>query len=232
MTNVATSQRTQLALIALILSLVTLPRVARAHCDTMDGPVVKAAQQALAASDVTPALKWVKPEYEEQVKAAFDKTLAVRKLNEAARDLADMYFFETLVRLHRAGEGEPYTGLKPAGTDPGPAVKAADQALESGSVDALVKLTSDAVATGLREQFAAAAQSRKTSERSVADGRAFVATYVEFVHYAERLYEAARATGRAHVESGDAEPLPGDKSHAEVDAPTPPPHTHDRSAKG
>jgi hypothetical protein len=43
----------------------------------------------------------------------FTKTLAVRKQSKEAKELADMYFFETLVRIHCAGEGAPYTGLKP-----------------------------------------------------------------------------------------------------------------------
>ena len=48
------------------------------HCDTMDGPVVKTAQAALSKGDVTPVLKWVKPEQEADVREAFKKTLAVR----------------------------------------------------------------------------------------------------------------------------------------------------------
>jgi hypothetical protein len=109
-----------------------------AHCDTMDGPVVKAAQAALEKGNVTPVLKWVKPPQEADVRAAFQKTLAVRGLGREARDLADQYFFETLVRLHREGEGAPYTGLKPAGAVE-PVVAAADKALEAGSVEELTR---------------------------------------------------------------------------------------------
>ena len=81
------------------------------HCDSMDGPVVKAAQRALATGEVNHALIWVQAQGEAEVRAAFTKALAVRKLSPDAKDLADLYFFETLVRVHRAGEGEPYTGL-------------------------------------------------------------------------------------------------------------------------
>jgi len=105
----------------------------------MDGPVVKAAQRALASADVNPVLIWVQSKDEGEVRDAFAKTIAVRKLNPDAQELADLYFFETVVRIHRAGEGEPYTGLKPAGRDLGPAIPAADKALEDGSVGLLVK---------------------------------------------------------------------------------------------
>jgi len=116
-----------------------------------------------------------------------------------------MYFFETLVRLHRAGEGAPYTGLKPAGTDLGPAVAGADQALASGSVDGLVKLITEAVAAGLRQRFAEAAEKSENADASVEAGRQYVEAYVEFVHYAERLYEDARSAAAAHAQPGQSE---------------------------
>ncbi len=118
------------------------------HCDTMDGPVVKTAQAALGTGDVTAVLKWVKPEHETEIHETFKKTLAVRKLSPEAKDLADTYFFETLVRLHRQGEGAPYTGLKPAGQVE-PVIAASDKALETGSIEGLteemVKLVSDGI---------------------------------------------------------------------------------------
>jgi hypothetical protein len=104
---------------------------AHAPCDGMDGPVVKAAQEALAKNDGNLVLIRVQKNDEAEIRRAFDQTVIVRKLGPQARDLADVYFFETLVRIHRAGEGAPYTGLKPAGRDPGPAIPAADQALKS-----------------------------------------------------------------------------------------------------
>src|SRR5512146_166140 len=110
-----------------------LPRTAVAHCDTMDGPVVKAAQLALRAGDATPVLKWVPKADEAQIRALFERTLKVRALSPEARELADNYFFETLVRVHRAAEGEPYTGLKPAGTEVEPGIALADKALQMGS---------------------------------------------------------------------------------------------------
>src|ERR1041384_6920551 len=129
------------------------PDTARAHCDSLDGPVVKAAQRALAESDINLALIWVQKEDEREIKRAFEKTLAVRKLGPEAKELADLYFFETLVRVHRAGEGAPYTGLKPAGRDLGPAIPAGDKALETGDVAPVRALLSKELEHGLHQRF-------------------------------------------------------------------------------
>lgn len=110
---------------------VFLPKAVFAHCDGLDGPVVKAAQKALDSGNLNPVLIWVKKTDEAEIKNVFQKTLAVRKLNPQAKELADTYFFEMLVRIHRAGEGASYTRLKPAGRDLGPAIPAADKAIES-----------------------------------------------------------------------------------------------------
>ncbi len=174
--------------------------VARAHCDTMDGPVVTAAQAALAKGDVTPVLKWVKSEHEAEIRAAFDRALAVRKLSPEAKELADRYFFETLVRVHREGEGAPYEGLKPAGSEVSPAILGADRALEEGSVDSLAKMVSKDVEAGIRERFVRAQELKAKSETSVDAGRDFVAAYVEFIHYVERVHAVATGSASAHGE--------------------------------
>lgn len=177
---------------------------ARAHCDTLDGPVVVEARTALEAGDVTPVVKWVRGEDEAEIRAAFAKTLAVRKGSPEAKDLADLWFLETLVRVHRAGEGAPYTGLEPAGGEIDPAVRAADAALVSGSVDALVALVTEAAASGIRERFREVVESKKHAGHNVEAGRAFVAAYVEYVHYAEGLYGVATpAPGHAHHEHAE-----------------------------
>ena len=142
-----------LMLASLLLAMAIGAQRAYAHCDGMDGPVVKAAQQALATEDLNFVLIWVQGKDEGEVRKAFAKTIAVRKLNPEARELADLFFFETVVRIHRAGEGEPYTGLKPAGRDLGPALPAADKAIEDGSVGPLLKLVTDATEEGIREHF-------------------------------------------------------------------------------
>jgi hypothetical protein len=174
------------------------PARASAHCDTLDGPVVRDARSALARGDITPALKWVRPEGEVEVRAAFRHALDVRRLGPDAQALADRFFFETLVRVHRDGEGAAYTGLKPAGAEDDPGIAAADRALETGSVDALTSMVAGAVERGIRTHFARAVEARKHADDSVERGREYVAAYVEFVHYAERLHADA-ASGASHA---------------------------------
>jgi hypothetical protein len=195
---------------ALAGGMLAMPRPALAHCDTMNGPVVAAARLALTTGDVTAVLKWVKPEAEPEIRAAFARTIKVRKAGPEARDLADMYFFETLVRMHRTGEGAPYTGLKPADTDVGPAVRGADQALASGSADALVTLVTGHIAEGIRQRFSRATEAKRHADESVDGGRAYVSAYVEYVHFVENIHLAASA---AHAHHADAEAGP---AHPEV----------------
>lgn len=184
--------RIQITLAGVLLGAgLTIPFTVRAHCDTMDGPVVIAARTALEKKDITPVLKWVKPDAEPKIKTAFARTLAVRAKGAEARELADQFFFETLVRLHRAGEGAPFTGLKPAGTQVGLAVAAADQALESGSVEPVVSLLTDEAAAGIRKRFARVREKKAHADHSVEAGRAFVAAYVDYVHYVDALHQAA-----------------------------------------
>ncbi|MEW6208953.1 MAG: DUF6448 family protein [Acidobacteriota bacterium] len=171
---------------------------ALAHCDTMDGPVVKAARKALETSNVNAVLIWVQKKDEAEVIRAFQKTIAVRKLNAEARELADMYFFETVVRIHRAGEGEPYTGLKPAGQDIGPAIPAADQSIEAGTVDRVERLLSETVQKQLREKFKHAMERKNFDKDDTHAGREFVKAYVEFIHYVETVYDSASKPAQEH----------------------------------
>ncbi len=202
------------AIVLLGMSWLSPVRRAEAHCDTMDGPVVKTAQAALEKGDVTPVLKWVKPEYEAQIREAFKKTLAVRGLGKDARDLADMYFFETLVRLHREGEGAPYTGLKPGGAVE-PIMVACDKALETGSVDELSQEFSQLVAEGIRHRFAETLETKRHADENVAAGREFVRSYVEFTHYVERLHTDATSSA-SHEPAAEK---PGCRATINIDTP-------------
>lgn len=173
---------------------------AAAHCDGLDGPVVTAARQSLDKKNVNLVLIWVQPRDEEQIRKAFQETLEVRKAGPKARELADRYFFETLVRVHRAGEGAPYTGLKSAGRDLGPAIPAADKALAAGSDEALLQLLSQTLRQGLEERFRHAVETKAFRPEDLAAGREHVKAYVEFLHYAEGAYEAAARGGHGHEE--------------------------------
>jgi hypothetical protein len=172
--------------------------VAFGHCDSLDGPVVEAARTALDTGEVARVLIWVQESDTQEVTEAFRRTLEVRALTSSAKSLADYYFFETVVRLHRQGEGAPYTGLRPAGTALGPAIRAADDSLEAGSSEDVVGLLTDAIRTGVREHFQDASSRQAFDTRDVAGGRRYVTSYVEYVHYVERIYEAATRTAQGH----------------------------------
>jgi len=187
-----------------LLVLILLPQTMLfGHCDTMNGPVVLAAQKALETGNVNLVLIWVQKDDEAIIKDAFTQTLKVRKLSPEAKKLVDMYFFETLVRIHRAGEGVAYTGLKPAETQVDPGIEAADKALEKGSAEELLKYLTEAVHHGIHEKFTNAMTKKNFKLDDVAAGREYVKAYVEFIHYAERLFQAASKPAEGHFHESE-----------------------------
>jgi hypothetical protein len=195
-----------LIVLAMVSALTFDSAAARGHCDTLDGPVVADAKTALQKRDVTPVLKWVKAGDEKEIRESFAKTLKVRVLGDDARDIADRHFFETLVRVHRAGEGVAYTGLKAAGTiDPG--IAEADKALDTGSADQLAADLGQRVAAGLRERFAKVVAAKRHADETVEAGRAYVAAYVEYVHFVEAVHALASAepSEHHHIHAADRE---------------------------
>ena len=177
--------------------------IAAAHCDALDGPVVSAARDALNTDNVALVLVWVKQADEAEIRRVFDRARNVRKGGGEARELADTHFFETLVRLHRAGEGAEFTGLKPAGHVE-PAVAAADKAIETGKLQPLGKLITERMEKGLHAHFRTVLAKRKYGPNDVEAGRAYSNAYVEFVHYAERLYAAAETLSPEHATAAGA----------------------------
>lgn len=168
---------------------------ASAHCDSMNGPVVRAAKKALETGDVRYALVWVQEQDIAQIRGAFEKAVAVRKLGREARELADQSFFETLVRIHRAAEGAPYTGLKGEDVQPEPGIAAAESALEKNSVAGLTDELTAALQRGLKESFD---RVRKTDGAGVSDveaGRKHVEAYVRYIHYVEGIHRALSGQG-------------------------------------
>lgn len=172
-----------------------------AHCDTLEGPVIKEAMAALESGDITPALKWIAKEHEAEVRTSFDKALKERAQGLEAKEKADMEFFETLVRIHREGEGALFEGIKPAGTALEPEIIAADYAIETGSVDSLVEEISKSVASGIRQRFNRVIETKKHMDESVEAGREYVAAYVEFMHYVEGVHKTASGIPGHHFEA-------------------------------
>lgn len=161
---------------------------ASAHCDSMEGPVVKAAQKALETGHINYVLIWVQAEDESEIQKLFEKVLNVRKINDAAKELADMYFFETVVRIHRMGEGEPYTGLKPVGYHPAEGIEAADIAIEKNSLSEVLVNVPEAKQKNVKTLFTDLQSKMNYDVNDVKSGREYVAAYVHFIHYVEGLF--------------------------------------------
>ncbi len=201
--NIVFGTRAAAVFAAAVVVLLMIPAVSLAHCDGMDGPVVQAGRADLERGTALPALAWVQAKDEPEIREALARALAVRKLGAEARELADNYFFETLVRVHRAGEGAPYTGLKPAGRDMGPIIPLADKAVAGGPLEPLLTVVAGQIQSGIRQRFAELRRTRDFDPANVQAGRAYVKNYVEFLHYVERVYEASAAS-----------PLHADEGHA------------------
>lgn len=191
--------KTAIAALAITAAGFATPAPAAAHCDSVDGPVVRSAREALNAGEITPVLMWVRPDDEPEIRQAFQRTLKVRSQGDEARELADLWFYETLVRIHREGEGAPYTGLKPADYEPPQGIAAADRALENGEGRRLIDHTSQAAAEALRERYERVVELQDFDPADVDAGRRYVHAYVEYIHFVEKLHGLVSSEAGAHA---------------------------------
>ncbi|WP_299314806.1 DUF6448 family protein [uncultured Halomonas sp.] len=168
-----------------------------AHCDALDGPVISEARLALESGDITPVLKWIHADDEAELASMFDKTLEVRALGDNARELADQQFFAKLVATHRAYEGAPFTGIKPAG-EIDPAVQLADRALEEGEIDTFLARLVEKFEQETRSAFETTLAARQRAGDNPELGREFVDHYVHYVHYLEDVHNVIAGNASAH----------------------------------
>ena len=179
--------------VASVVLCLLLSGMAWGHCDTTGGPIIPEAKAALEKGDVTPTLKWVKKEHEAEDKTAFAKAVAVRSTGGEAKELADQYFLETLIRLHRAGEGAPFTGIKDEPVEP--IVAMADKSLVDGSIEEMIEKIAGHLGEAIGEKFHKAMEAQKDKDKSVEAGREFVEAYVTYVHYVEAVHAAIMSAG-------------------------------------
>ena len=171
------------------------------HCDSLDGPVVRAAIKALDEGNVDLVLPFVKEEGEEEVRAAFVRSMAARSAGPEAREVADLYVFETVVRVHRRGEHAPYTGLKPAGLDVGPVIPVAEHAIETGSPDELVQLLSDNVFDEVKRRLDHVQALRPAPGASVPEVREYVEAALGLQVWSNTILKALRNDPHAQTEA-------------------------------
>lgn len=169
------------------------------HCDTKDGPVAKAVNKALETGNVNFILIWIPKSDEEQMKKVFEKALKARKTGKDAREIADEWVLETAVRLHRAGEGAPFTGIKPAGLDEGPVVPRAEKAIETGDPGEILSFMDHAMKAELQKRFKHVLSKKDYDVNDVAAGREYIQAFQGFVVFSHHLYKKiAGNNGHGH----------------------------------
>lgn len=176
---------------------------AQAHCDSLDGPVAKAVGKALETGNINPVLAYAPATSDPEIRLAFEKSRKVRTLGPEARALADQSFMETVIRLHRAGENAPYTGLKPGGIDYGPVIPAAEHAVETGDLAKLKAALSEEIEHALSERLTHVRELRDVSldpksPDDVPHARERVTAELGFVTLAETIRQAALGKGAEH----------------------------------
>ena len=188
---------------AVIAALLLGAQGAQAHCDTLDGPVAKAVEKALETGSLFPVLAYAPTTAEAEIRTAFDESRKVRGLGADARVLADRAFMETVIRLHRAGEGAAYTGLKPAGADFGPVIPAAEHAVATGDLAKLRAVLTEEIEHALRERLAHVRKLQKAplepkTAAELPHARERVSAELGFAIFAESIRQAAHGKGAEH----------------------------------
>lgn len=171
------------------------------HCDTMDGPVVKAAKQAIEKRNVNLVLPWIKKESETELEHAFKRTLQMRNLGNDSAEFADHWFYETAVRLHREGEGADYSGLKPAGLDTGPVILLAEKALETGNVRKVTDFLSNLIADEVQKRFDNVISKKNYDINNVDAAREYVQAMLRFLLFSHHMYKYITIDGERKIRS-------------------------------
>lgn len=185
-------------IVAVIGIMVITPMAASAHCDSVDGPTVADAKKAIQSNNVNYVQKWVQPEYEQEISQIFNLSMKVRNLSPEAKELSERYFFENLVRIHRAGENASFTGLKPSGTPVDKKVLAADRSIEVGNLSPLENLIEKENWPELQERFEKVMALKNFDVNNVEAGREYIEAYVKFFKFAEGEEDHAHGVADPH----------------------------------
>lgn len=186
-----------LLIILIALGIGMLPQNSFAHCDSYDGPVIKDALQALENNDPALVMKWIDAKHEKEITDLFSKTMKYKSGDQEVYSLLEKHFLETLVRIHREGEGAPYTGLKPAGSTK-QIIKLTDIALAENDFEGFLLKFNGHVESILKEKYEKVAQLKKVKDQSAQKGREYVAAYVNYTHTIEKMHDILVHTGDAH----------------------------------
>lgn len=174
-------------LLSLVMSVFSMPTFA--HCDSYDGPVIHDARLALQKGEVSFVMKWIREEHEEEIKSLFSKTLSLKNADHQIYNIVEKHFLETLVRLHREGEGAPFTGLKPTGSVT-PIIQMADKSIEDSDIESLLNNLHNHIQKIVIEKYEKVSALNKVKDHSIRVGRAYVAAYVDYTHTLEAVEDA------------------------------------------
>jgi len=159
------------------------------YCDSMDGPVVKAAEMALEMENINYALPYILKKYEDELKDAFERTIQVRELSGDAAELADYWFFETTVRLHLKGRKRPYTGLKASGLNEDHVLSMADKAINNENLNDLNKFLLNSIKEDVEVRFDDVISKKDYDLNDIEDARDFVDSTLNFYFYLQKLFK-------------------------------------------
>ncbi len=193
-------KRVLILLVFFVFFFFIIPTKVFAHCDSLNGPVANATQKALDTGNVNHVLVWVKKKDEDEIEDLFKKTIIVRKFSKEAKELADRFFLETVVRIHRAGEGAPYTGLKPVGYKVEHIVEETDNSIEKGNIDELLNALTEKVRIEIKKKWDELIEKKKHDIKNVEKGREYVEEYVVFVHFIESIYNTVIKGVKGHFD--------------------------------
>lgn len=163
--------------------------------ENMEGPVIKAAKLALEMENVNYVLPFVKEDFEEELKNAFEKTMMVRDLSGEAAELADYWFFETTVRLHKLGKGAYFTGLKPPEIDGGPVISMANKAIETEDLGELRKFLMEFLGGEIEKRFQTVVSRKNYSINDVEAARSYAKAMMEFLRFSHNVYKYVELCG-------------------------------------
>lgn len=176
-----------------------IPQSLFAHCDSYDGPVIQDALKALDQNKVALVMKWIDEKHEPEIEKLFKKTIKYKKLDQEVYQLLEKHFLETLVRVHREGEGEPYTGLKPAGST-SEIIQLTDTALREDDIESFLQELNGHTGKVVREKYEKVGALKPVKDNSIAQGRAYVAAYVDYTHTIEALHAILEHSANSHIE--------------------------------
>jgi len=157
------------------------------YCDTMDGPIVAAAELALEMENINYVLPFVKNEYETELKEAFNKSVTVRELSGEAAEIADYWFFETAVRLYMLGAGKPYSGIKQSGINREHIILKAQDAVVNQDITTFETFLLDSLKEAIETKYEIAVSQQDYDVNDTQAARNYLNSLMDFVEFSNEI---------------------------------------------